>query len=157
MDVLVTVIGAGAAGTLVMDLLNNLFARTGIISKIDVALIGRMAAGWLRGRFLYEHPDEIKRVSYEKRYGYIAHYIIGIGLASIFLFGWYLLDGGPVSPLWAILWGIATTSASVFFIYPSMGYGVFGMKSPEGIKGPISSLANHFFFGIGMAIAIAAA
>jgi hypothetical protein len=38
-----------------------------------------------------------------------------------------------------------------------MGYGIFGLKSPEGIKSPLSSFANHLFFGIGMAIAAAIA
>jgi hypothetical protein len=33
--------------------------------------------------------------------------------------------------------------------------GVFGRRSPEGIKSTFSSLANHFFFGVGMAISIA--
>ena len=51
----------------------------------------------------------------------------------------------------ALIYGVATTVAFVFFVYPSMGLGVFGWRSPEGIKAPLSSLANHFFFGLGMA------
>jgi hypothetical protein len=38
-----------------------------------------------------------------------------------------------------------------------MGLGAFGRRSPEGIRAPLSSLANHFFFGVGMAIAVALA
>jgi len=29
------------------------------------------------------------------------------------------------------------------------------MRSPEGIRAPLSSLANHLFFGIGMAVGVA--
>jgi hypothetical protein len=36
-----------------------------------------------------------------------------------------------------------------------MGFGVFGRKSPEGLRAPLSSLVNHVFFGVGMALAIA--
>ena len=64
----------------------------------------------------------------------------------------------PASLMWALAYGFATTVASsVFFVYPSMGFGVFGMRSPEGIRAPLYSLANHLFFGVGMAVAVALA
>ena len=157
MDLIVTGVIAGVLGTLVMDSLNHLFARIGVISKIDVGIIGRMAAGWTQGRFMYRHPDEMECVSNEKTYGYFTHYAIGIGFAIPFVLGWDLLVEGPASPLWALTYGVATTVASVFFVYPSMGLGVFGWRSPEGIRAPLSSLANHFFFGLGMAFAVALA
>jgi hypothetical protein len=36
-----------------------------------------------------------------------------------------------------------------------MGFGMFGRRSPEGIKSPLSSLANHLFFGVDMAVGVA--
>jgi hypothetical protein len=36
-----------------------------------------------------------------------------------------------------------------------MGLGIFGGKSPEGVRALLSSLANHTFFGAGMALAVA--
>lgn len=114
-----------------------------------------MSAGWANGRFRYRHPDEMKQVANELLYGYITHYTIGVGLAIPFALGWAISVGGPVSPAWALIYGVATTVASVFFVYPSMGLGLFGWRSPEGIKAPLSSLANHFFFGLGMAVAVA--
>ena len=112
MDLVITIILAGVLGTLAMDLLNNLAARTGKFLKIDVAMIGRMAAGWKRGRFRYGHPEEMATV--------------------------------PNEPAWAVLYGMATTAASFFFVYPSMGLGVFGRRSPDIIKAFITPLANHF-------------
>jgi len=82
---------------------------------------------------------------------------IGVVLALTYVLGWDLLVGGPASPVWAIVYGIATTVASHFFVYPSMGLGVFGRRSPEGIKVPLSSLANHLFYGVGLAVAVALA
>jgi hypothetical protein len=157
MDLIVTGVVAGVLGTLVMDSLNHLFARTGMLSKIEVRIIGRMAVGWARGRFRYGHPSEMEQVANEMLYGYITHYTIGVGLAVTYVLGWDLLVGGPASPVWAIAYGVATTVASYFFVFPSMGLGAFGRRSPEGIRSPLSSLANHLFYGVGMAVAVALA
>jgi uncharacterized membrane protein YeaQ/YmgE (transglycosylase-associated protein family) len=157
MDLIITGVAAGVLGTLVMDSLNHLFARTGMLSRIDVGMIGRMSVGWARGRFRYRHPGEMEQVANEMLYGYITHYAIGAGLAVTYVLGWDLLVGGPASPIWALAYGVATTVASYFFVYPSMGLGVFGGKSPEGIRSPLSSLANHLFYGVGMAVAVALA
>ena len=157
MHYLMTGIAAGLLGTLAMDGLNHLFARTGMILKIDVEAIGRMAAGWLHGRFLYRDPGEMKPVARERLYGYLTHYGIGVGFAVPWVLGWHLLVGDPLSPAWTLAYGVATTVASWFFVYPSMGSGVCGRRSPAGIKAPLSSLANHLFFGAGMAVAVALA
>jgi len=155
MDLVVTGVAAGVLGTLAMDSLNLLFARSGMISKIDVGMIGRMAVGWTRGRFRYGHPGELKQVANERLYGYFTHYTIGVGLAVPYVLGWALFVGGPASPVWALAYGVATTAASYFFVLPSMGLGMFGRRSPEGIRAPLSSLANHVFYGVGIAVGIA--
>ena len=54
----------------------------------------------------------------------------------------------------ALAYGVATTVASYFFVFPSMGFGVFGRRSPEGIRAPLSALANHLFYGVGLAIGV---
>jgi len=142
-------------GTFVMDSMNHLFARTGMISKIDMRMIGRMSVGWARGKFRYRRPGEMEQVANDMLYGYITHYTIGVGLAITYVLGWDLLIGGPASAVWALAYGLATTVASLFFVYPSMGLGVFGRRSPEGIRNSLSSLANHLFYGMGMAAAVA--
>lgn len=126
-----------------------------MISKIDMRMIGRMSVGWARGKFRYQHPSEMEQVANDMLYGYITHYTIGVGLAITYVLGWDLLIGGPASPVWALAYGLATTVASLFFVYPSMGLGVFGRRSPEGIRNSLSSLANHLFYGMGMAAAVA--
>ena len=154
MDLFITGFVAGALGTLAMDLLNSLVSRTGVFLKIDVAMIGRMAAGWTRGRFRYGHPNEMKQVPNEMIYGYLAHFAIGVGLAIPFVLVWDFWVEGPVSPIWAVLYGVATTTASFFFVYPSMGLGVFGRRSPERIRAFITPLANHLFYGVGLAVGV---
>ena len=148
---------AGVLGTLAMDSLNHLFARFGILTKIDMGMIGRMSAGWARGRFRYRNPNEVAEVANEFILGYLTHYAIGLGLAFTFVVGWHLLVGGPASPAWALGYGVLTTAASHFLVFPSLGLGVFGRLSPDGSKAALSSLANHLFFGVGMAVALAVA
>lgn len=155
MDLVITGVIAGVLGTLVMDSLNLLFARAGLLSKIEVGMIGRMAVGWAHGRFRYGHPSEMEQVANEMIYGYVVHYTIGVGLAVPYVFSWELLVGGPASPVWAFVYGVATTVVSYFFVFPSMGLGVFGRRSPEGMKAPLSSLANHIFYGVGLAAGVA--
>jgi hypothetical protein len=155
MDLVLTGFVAGVLGTLAMDLLNNLIARTGVFLKIDVAMIGRMAAGWTRGRFRYGNPDEMEQVPNEVIYGYFAHFAIGVILAVPFVLGWYLWVGGPASPIWAVFYGFATTAASFFFVYPSMGLGLFGWRSPQRIRAFVTPLANHLFYGVGLAVGVA--
>jgi len=121
MDLVVTGVIAGVLGTLVMDSLNLLFARTGILSRIEIGMIGRMAVGWARGRFRYQHPSEMEQVANEMLYGYVTHYIIGVVLAVPYVLGWDLLVGGPASPVWALAYGFATTVASYFFVYHRVG------------------------------------
>ena len=157
MDLIVTGVVTGVLGTLVMDLLNHLFAWMGMILKIDMRMIGRMSVGWTHGRFRYRSPGEMVPAANEKLYGYITHYAIGVGLAVPYVLGWDLLVGGPASPAWALAYGVATTAASWFFVFPSMGLGMFGRRSPEGIRAPLSSLANHLFYGVGIAVAVALA
>ena len=154
MDLIMTGFVAGVLGTLAMDLLNNLVSRTGVFLKIDVAMIGRMAVGWTHGRFRYGHPDEMEQVPNEMIYGYLAHFAIGVGLAVPFVLGWDFLVGGPASPVWAVLYGVATTAASFFFAYPSMGLGVFGRRLPERTIAFITPLANHLFYGVGLAVGV---
>ena len=155
MDLVVTGVVAGVLGTVAMDLLNSLGTRTGTLLKIDVAMIGRMAAGWVHGSFRYGHPGEMTQVAHETLYGYVAHYTIGVGLAVPYVLGWDLLVGGPASPVWALVYGVATTAASYFFVCPSMGLGLFGRRSPEGVRAVLSPLANHLFYGVGLAAGVA--
>jgi hypothetical protein len=56
-----------------------------------------------------------------------------------------------------VAYGVATTVASFFFVYPSMGLGVFGRRSPERITAFITPLANHLFYGVGLALGLALA
>ncbi len=156
MALIITAVAAGVLGTLTMDVLNYLASRTGLILKIDVRMIGRLTAGWTRGRFRYSSPDQVESRPIDLPLGVSAHYATGIVLAFVYVLAWDLLIGGAASPAWAVVYGFATTVISEFVVYPSMGLGACGRRSPQRIKAALSPVANHLFFGVGMAIAIAA-
>lgn len=154
MKLVMTALVVGVVGTGVMDAGNSLLARWGVIARIDLRLLGRMARGWTRGRFRYTDPGEMEEVPYEWAAGVATHYWIGVGLAIPYLLGWKLFASGPASPGLAILYGIGTTGASWFLVYPSMGFGPLGLRSPEGWKAAQSSLCNHLFYGLGLAVGL---
>ena len=97
----------------------------------------------------------MKAVKHEILFGYLTHYAIGLGLAVPFVLAWAFCFGRPPSPTMTFAYGVATTAASWFFVYPSMGLGIMGFRSPDGIKAAVSSLANHLFYGLGLAVGIA--
>jgi hypothetical protein len=154
MELILTGIFIGILGTVVMDVGNILFASFGLINRVDLSILGRMAVGWTRGRFVYDNPDELEPVAVEKLLGGLTHYGIGICLAFVYVLGWAWLHGGKLSTGWVLMYGVCTTAMSYFLVYPSMGLGVFGLKSTDGIRNMYSSLANHIFFGTGMALAV---
>lgn len=97
----------------------------------------------------------MKTVSHEVFIGYITHCAIGIMLAIPYVLIWDNIFSSPPSVYHTIAYGISATIASWFFVFPAMGFGVLGLKSPEGLKATFSSLANHLFYGIGLAMGIA--
>jgi len=154
-DLIVAGVVGGFVGTAVMDSVNRLLAGAGFLIPVDVRMIGRAAHGWSRGRFRHDHPSELESGAHDLMYGYLAHYLIGVSLALGYVVGWDSLLGGPVSPWWAPAYGVATTVAAYFLLFPSIGLGVGGMRSAAGLKLPLSSMANHLFYGVGLAGAIA--
>jgi uncharacterized membrane protein YeaQ/YmgE (transglycosylase-associated protein family) len=145
---------AGAAGTLVMDVANHLLSRAGLLVRIDMRMIGRMSAGWLCGRFRYEHPDELPAAPNEQCLGLVTHYAISVVFALAYVIGWHILFGSPASAFGALVFGVMTVAAPLFIVFPALVLGIFGRRSPNGIRAPLSSLVNHAFFGLGMSLAI---
>ncbi len=45
MDLILTGVLVGVLGTLAMDLLNHLFASTGVLLRIDVGMTGKISTG----------------------------------------------------------------------------------------------------------------
>ena len=49
---------AGVAATLLMDVVNLVVARVGLLLPINHQMIGRVTGGWMRGRFAHAGRDD---------------------------------------------------------------------------------------------------
>ncbi|HEY7587917.1 MAG TPA: DUF2938 family protein [Thermoplasmata archaeon] len=138
----------GVVGTLTMDIVGGgVLRRLGILRLLP---IGRWAAYLVHGKARHEDITKSPPIRGERSITALVHYAIGITLASFYLaaLGWF--GFGP--PAWwtAIPYGLATSILPFLLMFPSMGYGFFGLKSQPKYFLLRQSLVNHFFFGVGL-------
>lgn len=141
----------GFIATATMDVLNYLGALSGLIGQMDHSITGRLADGWISGRFVYDNFAQVPEVQHAFTKGIFAHYFIGIVCAGGFLYlsyRWRLRRGLGL----AIIFGLATSVFSLLLLFPSVGLGAFAMNAPHGSMLVRSSLFNHLFYGIGLFI-----
>jgi hypothetical protein len=141
-------IGLGA--TLTFDLWAQFLKHAFKIPPSNICLVGR----WLRympeGIFIHTNILSAPQKNAECAIGWIAHYVIGILFATLFvaLAGNHWLQY-PI-PISAILFGIVTVLAPLFILQPSFGFGWAASKAPNPKQARIRSLMNHTAFGVGL-------
>ena len=88
--------------------------------------------------------------------GWITHYLTGGIVALTYpLFHLAFNDPMPAGHLFpALLWGLATTLLPWFILYPSFGWGFFGVRAPSGTRPLISTTISHLLYGIGLGIVV---
>lgn len=137
----------GVVGTVTMDIAGIFLTRAGITHMLP---IGRWAAYLARGTFRHDDIAKSPPLRGERLLMPLVHYAIGIALAAFYLaaLGW--LGLGP--PVWwtAIGYGLLTSILPYVLMFPSMGYGFFGLKYQPRYFLMRQSLINHFFFGVGL-------
>ncbi len=137
----------GIVGTLTMDVVGAILVRSGITRTLP---IGRWAAYLAHGRVRHEDIMKSPPIRGELPLTPVVHYAIGITLAAFYLaaLGW----SGLGAPAWwtAIPYGVATSILPYFLMFPSMGFGLFGLKGQPKYFLLRQSLVNHFFFGVGL-------
>lgn len=142
---------AGIIGTMVMDSTNSVLRRLYIIRSINLRGIGRLAHGWVRGKFIHDGKTPLLPVKNELLKGIIAHYSIGATFGVFFAIVIVLAKLKLGFILSAIVFGIVSTSAVWFAHFPALGWGIMGLKAPE-TKWALTSLVNHINYAIGLAI-----
>jgi len=143
----------GIWATLFMDIMAKIFGKLKIIHPtIRPEIVGRWALYMIRGKFVHEDINKTPVLGNEKPAALIAHYLIGIILAGIYLF---IELNIPVirNQLWmALIFGVATTLLPWFWLYPSIGLGIMASKTSKRSPYIITSLVNHTDFGLGFLI-----
>lgn len=146
----VSAILMGLGATLTFDLWGLFLKYAFNIMPANICLVGR----WLRympeGRFRHANIVSVPQKSGECAVGWMAHYLIGITFASVFvvLAGRNWLERPALMP--AVLFGIITVLAPFFIMQPSFGFGLAAAKTSNPTQARVRSLLNHTVFGMGL-------
>jgi len=141
-------IGLGA--TLMFDLGGQLIKVAFQIPPSNICLIGRWFRTMPEGQWRHANIASSPPKSAECAVGWVAHYLIGITLALIFvmLAGDNWLQRPTLPP--AIVYGIVTVLAPLAIMQPLLGLGLAASKTPNPAQARVRSLMNHTAFGVGL-------
>jgi hypothetical protein len=146
---------AGVLATVTMDIAmvaaSSLGGRAFTSNRTDVDVIGRWAADLLRGRWRHGDITSEPARRGEVGLGLLTHYSTGIILTQAFV----LLPrsgSGRASLAVGTAYGIATAVLPLLVMFPSMGYGWFGLRSGEAARINRIMLLGHTAFGVGIGL-----
>ena len=149
---LISAILMGLGATLTFDLGALFLNHTFKMAPSNICLVGR----WLRympeGTFTHANIGSAPRKRAECTVGWIAHYMIGITFALIFvaLVGSTWLQQPTLLP--ALAFGVVTVLAPFAIMQPSFGFGIAASKAANPTQARLRSIMNHTAFGAGLYI-----
>jgi hypothetical protein len=119
--------------------------------RLGPDMIGRWAAELARGRWRSGDITSEPAVRGEFALGMLTHYATGIILTQAFV----LLPqngSGRTSLAVGTAYGIATAALPLLVMFPSMGYGWFGLRSGDAARLNRIMLLGHAAFGLGIGL-----
>jgi len=146
---------AGVLATITMDVAMEAASRLGgsafTSDRLGLDVIGRWAPDVLRGRWRHAdiRSDPARRG--EVGLGLATHYVTGVVLTQAFLLLLRGENGRPTFP-GGIAFGIATAALPLLVMFPSMGYGAFGLRSGDAARIGRIMLLGHAAFGLGIGL-----
>ena len=145
----------GVLATITMDVAmvaaGILGGRSFTSERLGPDMIGRWAAGLLRGRWRSGDISHEPPQRGELALGLATHYVTGIALTQAFLLvprRWRRKR----SLLAATAYGISTAVLPLLVMFPSMGYGWSGLRSGEAGRLLRIMLVGHIAFGVGIGL-----
>ncbi len=147
---LLKAIPIGLGATLTFDLWGLFLKYAFHIPPSNICLVGR----WLRympeGTFKHSNIGSSPQKRAECAVGWIAHYMIGVSFAILFVASvgnnWLLHP----TPIPAIAFGLVTVLAPFFIMQPLFGLGFAASKTSKPTQARLRSLMNHTAFGAGL-------
>lgn len=141
-------IGLGA--TLTFDLWGLFLKQAFQITPANICLVGRWLCYMPAGIFTHSTIGATPPKRGECTVGWIAHYMIGITFASVFIafVGNTWLRQPTLIP--AIVFGIVTVLAPFAIMQPAFGLGFAAAKTAKPMQARVRSLLNHTAFGVGL-------
>lgn len=147
---LISAIVIGLGATLTFDLWGQLLKRAFQITPSNICLVGRWLRHMPEGTFRHANIAAASPKSAECTVGWIAHYLIGITFATIFVaFAGDEWLQHP-TPIPAIAFGVITVLAPFAMMQPLFGLGFAASKTPHPAPARVRSLMNHTAFGAGL-------
>jgi hypothetical protein len=146
---------AGVLATITMDMAMEAASRLDqsafTSDRLSLDMIGRWASDLLRGRWRHAdiRAEPVRRGGLAL--GLATHYATGITLTEAFL----LLPRGEARPptfAAGLAFGIATAALPLLVMFPSMGYGPFGLRSGDATRLGRIMLLGHTAFGVGIGL-----
>lgn len=114
-------------------------------------MTGRWAADLLRGRWRHGDIRSEPPRRGELALRLLTHYVTGIILTQAFLLLPRRGNGRPSVPA-ATAFGIATAALPLLVMFPSLGYGWFGLRSGDAARLGRIMLLGHTAFGVGIGL-----
>jgi hypothetical protein len=146
---------AGVLATITMDAAmvaaSSLGGSAFTSKRLGPEMIGRWVAGLLRGRWRHDDISGQPAQGGELGLGLATHYATGIVLTQAFLLLPRRGNGRP-SFLAGTAFGIATAVLPLLVMFPSMGYGWFGLRTGDAARMNRIMLLGHAAFGIGIGL-----
>jgi hypothetical protein len=148
-------IPAGVLATVTMDVAmvaaSSLGGKAFTSDRLGPEMIGRWAAGLARGRWQNSDISREPAQRGELALGLATHYVTGVVLTQAFL----LLPrraNRPPGFLPGTAFGIATSVLPLLVMFPSMGYGWFGLRTGDAARLNRIMLLGHVAFGVGIGL-----
>lgn len=143
----------GIFATLSMDILAGILAKRRVIHPfITPEAIGRWFLYMFRGKFIHDDISQTPSLKNEKTWCLISHYLIGIGLAGIYLL-FETIEPSIRGKAWMpLVYGIVTVILPWCWLLPSTGYGFFASKAADRFAVLRTNIINHTNFGLGLTI-----
>ena len=147
---LISAILIGLGATLTTDLWALFLKHAFKITSPNYCLVGRWIRTMPEGIFTHSNIASAPQKSAECTLGWIAHYMIGITFAVVFvaLVGNSWLQHPTLIP--AIVFGVVTVLIPFFIMQPAFGLGLAASKTSNPTQARLRSLMNHTVFGAGL-------
>jgi hypothetical protein len=141
-------IGLGA--TLTFDLWALFLKHAFKIIPSNICLVGRLILYMPDGTFRHSKIASTPQKRAECTVGWVAHYLIGIMFAFVFIGlttnNWLRHP----TPIPAIVFGVVTVLAPFFIMQPAFGLGFAASMTANPKQARLRSLMNHTAFGVGL-------
>jgi hypothetical protein len=147
------VIVMGIFSTIIMDIGSVFLEITQIVKgSMEPQFLGRWILNMFDGEFIQENIRIAAQMSLEIPVSITIHYLTGIFLVGIFLLLRRRFKMVSGSIYMGLVFGWITLLIPWLFFYPCIGFGFFGLDTPEGLNNIVYSTIYHSFFGLGITL-----